>query len=282
MNRSVTIRAAVGQGQAGSVVVPSVALQTQGGFAHGKQIRVGRAVRGMTSHAVFRYWWMLVGKGSAILGMTAQTEPVGIRHAQIISRGSAMRIVAICTTHLSFPQRVMVRQAHLTALSLVAPQTSIVGLPARLHDGFGFRDQVLNVTHSRWGHHVQTAVVFRVALRTVVVRLVAIRATQLVGGVPSGRPIAQVRIACVTTQTDSVGVMRGTLPERDDFGNIAAPLHMQTSGTVALLALHSLLEMEGVPIVFAYFGMTRNTRITARGSSSGDLRILRKGSEGGV
>jgi hypothetical protein len=70
--------------------------------------------------------------------------------------------------------------------------------------------------------------------------------------------------------------MRGTMTKRDDFGNIPASLHMQTAQTVALLALHSLLGMKRMPIIFGHFGVTRGTRFGARGSSAGDLRILRK------
>src|ERR1035437_269451 len=125
----------------------------------------------MTSHAVFRYRRMLVGEGSSILRVTTQTELVGICHPQIVPRNSTMRIVAVCATHLSFPQRVMVRQAHLPALGLVAPQASIIRLPARLHHYLRFRDQVLHVAYPSRSHHIQTPIVFGVALRAVVVRL---------------------------------------------------------------------------------------------------------------
>src|ERR1700687_517861 len=99
----------------------------------------------MTSHAVFRYRRMLVGERSPILRVTTQTELVGICHPQVVPRSSTMRIVAVRATHLSFPQRVMVRQAHLRTLGLMTSQASIIGLPARLHQCFGLRDQVLHV-----------------------------------------------------------------------------------------------------------------------------------------
>ena len=72
--------------------------------------------------------------------MAAEAELVSIRHAQIVAGGATVRIVAVCTTHFSFPKRMVVRQTHLATFGLVAPQASIVCLPARLHYRFGLRN----------------------------------------------------------------------------------------------------------------------------------------------
>ena len=116
---AVTIRTAVGQRCAGTVVVASMALQTECRFTHAQQIRVGGTVRTVAKHTILRHRRMLVGEGSAMLRMATQTELVAIGHAQVVPGRPTVRIMAICATHLSFPQRMVVRQAHLTPLGLV-------------------------------------------------------------------------------------------------------------------------------------------------------------------
>src|ERR1019366_10345386 len=105
----------------------------------------------------FRDRGMLVGEGTAILSMATQTELIHVRGAQVFARGSAMRIVAVGTAHLPFPQRVVIRQTHFSALALVTAQASIVALPARLHEGFAFRHEALHGGNAAWSGHVDEA-----------------------------------------------------------------------------------------------------------------------------
>jgi hypothetical protein len=116
-----TVRTAVGQRCASAVVVAGMALQTECGFTHAQQIRVRRTVRAVAKHAIFRHRRMLVGEWPAILCMATQTELIGIGHAQVVPGRPTVRIVAISATHLSFAQRMVVGQAHLTPLGLVTP-----------------------------------------------------------------------------------------------------------------------------------------------------------------
>src|ERR1035441_6745175 len=101
-----------------------VTLQAQCGQAHRQQVGIGRAMGVVTVQAVFRDRGMLVGEGTAILSMATQTELIHVRGAQVFARGSAMRIVAVGTAHLPFPQRVVIRQTHFSALALVTDRKS--------------------------------------------------------------------------------------------------------------------------------------------------------------
>ena len=198
-----------------------MALQAQRRFAHAQKISVRRTVRRVASHAVFRDWWVLVSKGAAILCVTTQTQLIGIGCSQIVSTWASVRVVAIGATHFSFAQRVMVRQTHLAAFRLVAPQAGIVRLPTRLHHYLGFRNHVLDVFGVAQTHQVQARLAFRFAILAIGVCLMAIRAADTIRRMRSRDPIPNVRIAGVATQTDAIGIIRGTLLEGDDLGDIS-------------------------------------------------------------
>jgi hypothetical protein len=72
---------------------------------------------------------MLVSERAAVLRVASQAQLIDICGAQIVACGAAMCVVAIHAFHLPFAQRVMVRQAHLSTLSLMAAQAGIVRLP---------------------------------------------------------------------------------------------------------------------------------------------------------
>ena len=227
---------------------------------------------------------MLVGEWATILRMAAQTELITIRRTQIVAGRASVGVMAICATHLPFPQRMVVRQAHLAALGLVTAQASIIRLPARLHDHFGLRDQTLHCSFTTGSRHVYESLglgsnvgsSFGPGFGAVVVSLMAINATDLVGSMPAGQPVADFRIPYMTTQTRTIGIVGGTLTEGNDLGDISAAFHMQAAGTMALLTLNSLLRMEGVPELFGDVGVTRGARFRPHGCSSGNLNVLRE------
>ncbi len=188
----------------------------------------------VAKHAILRYRRMLVGKRATILCMAAEAELVGIRQAQIVAGGATVRIVAVCTTHLSFPKRMVVRQTHLAAFRLVAPQASIICLPARLHHHFGFRNQFLHVGHAARSHHIrghkEIGFGFGISLCLVAVSLMAIYAANFVGSMPALPSSSEFSHLA----RDNSG-RRRYLPRRndgkgDDLGNVAAALHVQAAG----------------------------------------------------
>ena len=138
VNRSVTVRAAVGQWQARPVMVAGMALQAQRRLAHRQQVRVGRPMGRVAQHAVFRHRGMLISVRPAILRMAAEAELVHVRGSQIVATRPAMGIVAIHAANLALAQRVMIRHAKLRALGRVTLQAGVVGFPHRPHDHIGF------------------------------------------------------------------------------------------------------------------------------------------------
>jgi len=99
---------------------------------------------------------MLVGIRSAILSVTAQAKLVGVCHAQIIASWTAVRVVTVPTTHLSFTKWVMVRQAHLSALRLMTFQAGLVCLPGRLHNDLSFWNEILDRVYPAGTHQIET------------------------------------------------------------------------------------------------------------------------------
>src|ERR1700687_6360831 len=162
---------------------------------------------GVTSHAVFCDWGVLVGKRPAILRMTAQAELIHVRCPQVVTTGATMRVVAVCTAHLSFTQRVVVGQAQFSALALVTFQASIIGLPPLLHDDFAFRDQVLHSRRATRSHHVKARLGFRPSFAAVVVSLMAVNAADLVRSVRTCHPVPDSCIPGVTTQADTIRLL---------------------------------------------------------------------------
>ena len=217
---------------------------------------------------------MLVGKRATILCVAAQTELIHVRRPQIVARRATVRIVAIGTTHFSFAQRMMIGHADLRAFSLVTLQASIVRLPAGLHHGFGFGDQILHIAYAAGSHHIHKSCTWRASFCTVIVGLMAVNAANLVGSVRTCHPVANSFISRMTTQTHAVCVGSRALTERDDLGNITATLHVQAAGTVALLAFDALLGMKGVPEVFRDVGVAGGAGFRAHRSRALNLDVL--------
>jgi hypothetical protein len=211
--------------------------------------------------------------------MAAEAELVSIRHAQIVAGGATVRIVAVCTTHLSFSKRMVVRQTHLAAFGLVAPQASIICLPARLHHHFGFRNQVLHVGHAARCHHIrghkEIGFGFGISLCLIAVSLMAIYAANFVGSMRPCHPVANFLISRVTTQADAITFRGGTMAKGDDLGNVAAALHVQAAGTVALLAFHALLGMKRMPKILSDVGMTCSACVGSHRGRPWNLHVLR-------
>ena len=101
----------------------------------------------------------------------------------------------------------------------------------------------------------------------------AIGAADAVRSMWTSEPIPNVRIAGVATQTDAIGIIGGTLFEGDDLGNISAALHVQTAGTMALLAFDALLSVKRVAEIFGNIGVTRSTSLGAHRSCPLDLDV---------
>jgi len=211
--------------------------------------------------------------------MAAEAELVRIRHAQIVAGGATVRIVAVCTTHLSFPKRMVVRQTHLATFGLVAPQASIVCLSSRLHHHFGFRNQVLHVADAALSHHIrghkEIGFGFGISLCLIIVSLMAIYAADLVGSMRPCHPVANFLISRVTAQAYAVGVGGRTLAERNNLRNISTTLHVQAARTVALLAFHALLGMKRMPKILCDVGVTRSTCIGSHWGRPWNLHVLR-------
>lgn len=193
---------------------------------------------------------MLIGKGPAILGMTLQAKLIDVRRPQIVSGRAAMRIVTIRAAHLSFAQRVMVRQAHFTALRLVTFQASIVGLPPWLYECFRFRYKVLDVGDPSGSRHVDESVRSDSVLG-VGVRLMTIDAANPVGGMGASHPVAEFLITCVAAKANAISLHSRTLAERNDLSNVSAAIHVQAARAVTLLALYALLRVKGMPEILS-------------------------------
>jgi hypothetical protein len=211
--------------------------------------------------------------------MTAQTELIHVRCPQVVTSGSTMRVVAVGTAHLSFTQRVVVGQAHFSALALVTFQTSIIGLPSRLHNDFAFRDQVLHSRRATRSHHVKARLGFRPSFAAVVVSLMAVNATDLVRSVRTGNPVPDFGILGMTTQADAVSVGGGTLAKRDDLRNVSAARHVQAPGTMARLAIKTLLSMKGMPETGRDIGVARRAGLGTDRRGAGNLHVLCEGGD---
>jgi hypothetical protein len=229
---------------------------------------------GVAKQAVFTNGGMLVGKRPAILRVAAQTELVGVRHAQIVAGSAAMRIVAIPAAHLPFPQRVVVRQAHLAALGLVTAEARIIRLPPRLHHHLGFGHQILNRGYTARGRHVYESLGFGFGLGAVGMGLMAFRAADLIRGVGPRSPVAKPRILRVTAQAHAIGIGSRPVRERNDFRYISAAFDVQAAGAVAFFAVNTLLRVEGVPEIVGDFSVARSAGVAAGRLSPGNLDIL--------
>jgi hypothetical protein len=143
---------------------------------------------GMAKRAIFGDRGMLIGKWPTILCMAGQAELIRARRAQIISRGSAMRVVAIVAAHLAFAQRVVIRHAELSRLGLMAFQASIVRRGPRPQNHACLRRHQLGGQRASRGR-VKIVPIFIRGFERLRVDLVAINATHMVGSVRSHHPI---------------------------------------------------------------------------------------------
>ena len=242
VNRAMAVGAAVGHREAGSVVVADVALQAQRGLADRQQVGVWRSMGRVAAEAVFRYRRMLVSEGTAILCVAAQAKLVHVRRAQVMSRSSSVRVVAIGTTHFAFAQRVVVRHAHLRTLRLMTAQTSFVRHRARLNEDVGLRRDEVSILCIA-GRCVEGGIAVPHNLHRVGMNLVAIDAANLVRSVRAACPVPGALVSSVATQADAVRVCCGALLKGDNFGGVSSAIDVEAAIAVALLASHALLRV---------------------------------------
>jgi hypothetical protein len=276
MNRPVAVGATIRNGQTGSVVVVGVTLQAQRGFAHGQKVRVRRTMGGVTSHAIFRDRGMLIGKWAAILRMATQTELIHVRRPQVVTGRSAMWIVAVGTTHLSFPEWMVIRQAHFSPLALVTTQASIIALPSRLHDCFAFRHKVLRRAYVARSRHVDHRPGVVPGFGSGGVNLMAINAADFVRSVRAGHPVLDFGILGMTAEAHPIRIRGGSVGEGNNLRNIPAALDVQAARTVTLLAFDALLRMKRVLVLLSYIRVARRARFRANRRGSRNLYIFRK------
>jgi len=228
----------------------------------------------VTVHAIFRDRGVLVGKRSAILRMATQTELIHIRRPQVVAGRSAMRIVAVGTAHLSFPQRVVIRQAHFSALALVTAQASIVALPSRLHNCFAFRHEVLYGGYAARTHHVDHRLGFGPGFGSVGVRLVAINAADFVRSMRAGHPVPDFGILSMTTEAHAIRICGGSVGEGNNLRNIPAALDVQAARTMACFAIKTLLSMKGMPEIGGDIGVACRADLSTDRRGAWNLHIL--------
>ncbi len=95
----------------------SVTLSAQPWIGDFKQPVVYRAVRFMAIGAIFYDWRVLPKKRPASLGVAHVTVFINAWLYELRRIRGSVRVVAVCTGHLSFPER-HVRGAHELGLSL--------------------------------------------------------------------------------------------------------------------------------------------------------------------
>ena len=203
---------------------------------------------------------------------------VSIRHAQIVAGGATVRIVAVCTTHL--PSRSGWWKDRPIWPRTVGGTSDKHHFPASEAASSLRLPEPSSTRCSRGPQFITSVVTRRLAsvlespFRLVAVNLMAIYAANFVG---SMRPCH--RVANFSSRACNSG-RRRYLPrrndgERDDLGNVAAALHVQAAGTVALLAFDALLGMKRTPKILSDVGMTRSACFGHIGVAPGNLHVLR-------
>jgi len=193
VNRVVAISAPANQRQARAIVVSGMTLQAESRLADDKQTLVRRTVRRVALQAVLIHRRVLIGKGPLILGMALEAELVCIRRGQIVARTAAMGIVAIHAGHLAFADRVMIGQAALCLLFLMALQALVVQRGAGLQRpplsaaSFGSMDRM-------------TAAAF-----------------EALCGMSAGKPVPHVIGLGVAAQAGTVGLFGRAILKADDL-----------------------------------------------------------------
>lgn len=209
--------------------------------------------------------------------MAAKAKLVGARRPQVVAAHSAMRIVAVGAAHLALAQRVMIRQAHLPALGLMALQANVIGLPLRLNEGLGFRHEIFYRRDVALSHQIKTHIRCGVLLDSVIVGLMAIGTAHLIRGMRPGHPVANSFITGMAAQASAVSVGGGPFSEGDDLGDVSSTLNVQAARAMALLAFDALLRMERVAKVLGYVHMASSTGLGPNGFRAGYFHELGEG-----
>ena len=196
-----------------------VTLETEERFVLLQQVVRHRPVRVVTDRAVFLYRWVLVGERSLFVRMTLQAEiPRTLLRLQIVYTAS-VHIMAICTCHLSFPNRMMRRIINLCPDILM---TLITELRFRLLQG---------------------------SLGRILMNLMTINAGYTIEGMLISAPV-HPSILGMASQADGRGLSRRNatrLPhigETDDLRDIPIVINVKTPGTMAGLAAFVPLDLK--------------------------------------
>jgi hypothetical protein len=222
---------------------------------------------------------MLVHERTAVLCVAAKTKLSNVRGLQIFARNASVRIVAIDAGHLPFAKRMMVGQAGLCSLFLVALQTGFIGLSARPERYAAFRSERLHQRGTPASRRIKGVVSFGCCLETFAVDLVALSAADTVHRVGAGGPVTHLRVLGMTTEADAIRVPRRSLAEADDLAFVATAFHVKTAVSVAVFAFDSLLGMKGVTISHGVLGVTGGAHFGARAGRACDFDILSVGFE---
>jgi hypothetical protein len=102
----------------------------------------------------------------------------------------------------------------------------------------------------------------------------AIKAAKMVGRVRSPKPVTSLFTSRVATQAYAIRFLRRAIAELHDLGDVAAPLGVQASRTVTILAFHTLLRVECVAEVLGNCFVTARAGIRADRLGSRNLRVL--------
>lgn len=220
---------------------------------------------------------MLVHVGAAVLGVAAQAKLIYVGNSQVLPRRAAMGIVAVRAGDLSFLQRMVIRQAHLRALRLMALQARLVDLPPRREPHRAFRLQSLRERNATGSRGVESQASGSSSLGCLGVNLMTFGASDVFRRVCSSHPVADRCILHMATQANAVGPLGRTRAKADDFGNVSAPFHVQASGTVAILAFDPLQGVKGMPEIAGNVTVTLHTSVRPDPRGPCNLHILRKG-----
>jgi len=220
---------------------------------------------------------MLVHEWPTVLRVAAQAELIGIGHPQVVARRTTVWVMAIHAVHLSFAQRVVVRELHLGALGLMALQATFGHRGSPLQHHAAFRHKFLNERGMARGGSLNIHTAHRRALGGYRVDLVTVRASNAVRLVGAGQPVSDPRILDMATQANAVGIFNRPDAKSNDLGHVAIASLVQASRAVAVLALHPLLGMKRVPEIVSNMVMTLHTRFRPYARGACNLHVFRKG-----
>lgn len=104
--------------------------------------------------------------------------------------------------------------------------------------------------------------------------LVTIDATKMIRRMRATRPMPNPLVTYVAAETDAVCGLDWAFRKADDLGDVAASVHVKAALPVTILALHSLLLMEGVLEILGGFLVTGSAGITPHTGSPGYFNVL--------